>query len=489
MDPELLEFLSSYVSYGDFNFISMLNNNKAKYQLNRNVLPEFWDLYSQRLIEEKQNFNSGLGQCIKEFMPIIADIDITIDKEEDKEYNERLYTEEELLKIVTFFYDAIRYVLDDYSPDKLFCFILEKDKPVETNNSNIKNGFHIHFPFIFLSNTDITQHIYPRVAQRIEESKMFSRLGYSHSSDVLDKNIAKAGRYWLLYGSKKDSNYEYYKVTKIFNSRMKECYIKDVLTKNKLFNILHQEIKVDLTKNTSDSYYEYFLPHILNIQPGTRSNYVAKKDIECLEKKKLTKAKNINKLYEHKPIEEVMKISKKLMGMINPKRSDSYEEWIRIGWILYNIGDGCEEAFDMWNDFSKLTSRDNYSEAYCIDQWNNHMHKGNITFGSLRHFAEIDNPELYKEFCIDEKQQQMEASLTGSQTEFVTLVDIQNMSPCSFSNGQNPVSGNQCIQAFTQREKKKKCPPLPKDLVSQVYFTGLACVGIYIFVKIMEKSN
>jgi hypothetical protein len=67
------------------------------------------------------------------------------------------------------------------------------------------------------------------------------------------------------------------------------------------------------------------------------------------------------------------------------------------------------------------------------------------------------------------------------------------MSPCSFPNGQNPVTGNYCSQAFTQREKdkknNKKCPPLPKDVVSQVYFTGLACVGIYIFVKIMEKSN
>jgi len=88
-------------------------------------------------------------------------------------------------------------------------------------------------------------------------------------------------------------------------------------------------------------------------------------------------------------------------------------------------------------------------------------------------------------------------NITGSQTEFVTLVDIQNMSPCSFSNGQNPVSGNQCIQAFTQREKEKKyinknnkkCAPLPKDLITQTYFTGLACVGIYIFIKIMEKSN
>jgi hypothetical protein len=82
-------------------------------------------------------------------------------------------------------------------------------------------------------------------------------------------------------------------------------------------------------------------------------------------------------------------------------------------------------------------------------------------------------------------------NVTGTQTEFVTVLDIQNMDPCSFQNGQNPVTGQNCSQGFTQREKKnkKKCPPLPKDMVSQVYFTGLACVGIYIFYKIMEKSK
>ena len=85
-------------------------------------------------------------------------------------------------------------------------------------------------------------------------------------------------------------------------------------------------------------------------------------------------------------------------------------------------------------------------------------------------------------------------NVTGSETQFVTLLDIQNIDPCSFPNGTNPVTGASCSQGFTQREKKKnknnkKCPSLPKDIIAQTYFTGLACLGIFIFVKIMEKSN
>jgi hypothetical protein len=89
-------------------------------------------------------------------------------------------------------------------------------------------------------------------------------------------------------------------------------------------------------------------------------------------------------------------------------------------------------------------------------------------------------------------------NITGSESQFVTVVDIQNMDPCTFPNGQNPVTGEICGEGFTQREikikkakreKKNKNCPLPKDTVAQVYFTGLACLGIFIFYKLMQKSN
>ena len=89
-------------------------------------------------------------------------------------------------------------------------------------------------------------------------------------------------------------------------------------------------------------------------------------------------------------------------------------------------------------------------------------------------------------------------NITGSESQFVSVVDIQNMSPCTFPNNQNPVTGQFCGEGFSQREKKNnksnknknnnKCP-LPEDTLAQVYFAGLACVGIFIFYKVMEKSN
>jgi hypothetical protein len=82
--------------------------------------------------------------------------------------------------------------------------------------------------------------------------------------------------------------------------------------------------------------------------------------------------------------------------------------------------------------------------------------------------------------------------VSSEQTAFLTNIDIQNMDPCEFlpGSGINPVTGESCSEGFTQKKQKmKKYKVYPKDIVAQIYFTGLACVGLYIFYKIMEKSR
>lgn len=92
-------------------------------------------------------------------------------------------------------------------------------------------------------------------------------------------------------------------------------------------------------------------------------------------------------------------------------------------------------------------------------------------------------------------------NVSGQETQYVTLTDIQNMDPCTFSSGSNPVSGKGCVNAFTnysdtktksnknQNSNKNKNIGLPRDLTAQIYFASLAIVGVFILYKIMEKSN
>jgi hypothetical protein len=78
-------------------------------------------------------------------------------------------------------------------------------------------------------------------------------------------------------------------------------------------------------------------------------------------------------------------------------------------------------------------------------------------------------------------------NIKSSETHFVTLTDIKNMDPCSFSNGKNALTGQPCVQAFTTYEDSDM--GLPEDPLSQIYFASLSVLGIYILYKLMEKSK
>jgi len=72
----------------------------------------------------------------------------------------------------------------------------------------------------------------------------------------------------------------------------------------------------------------------------------------------------------------------------------------------------------------------------------------------------------------------------SSGTEYVALTDIQNMDPCWFKNGKNPITNNKCNESFQTHS-----PSLPEDPLAQLYFACLAGIGIYIFYKLMEKAR
>ena len=72
----------------------------------------------------------------------------------------------------------------------------------------------------------------------------------------------------------------------------------------------------------------------------------------------------------------------------------------------------------------------------------------------------------------------------SSETHYVTLTDIGNMDPCSFSNGYNPVTQTNCKETFQNNEIK-----IPDDPLAQIYFASLGMLGIFIFYRLMEKSN
>jgi len=78
-------------------------------------------------------------------------------------------------------------------------------------------------------------------------------------------------------------------------------------------------------------------------------------------------------------------------------------------------------------------------------------------------------------------------NVKSSETNYVTLADIQNMDPCIFSNRKNPITGQQCRETFQTNNDGEVM--MPDDPLAQLYFASLGLLGLFIFYRLMEKSR
>lgn len=78
----------------------------------------------------------------------------------------------------------------------------------------------------------------------------------------------------------------------------------------------------------------------------------------------------------------------------------------------------------------------------------------------------------------------------STETNYVTLTDIQNMDPCLFSNNKNPVTNANCNETFANfNDNSYTIFKKPTDTLAQIYFTSLSLLGLYMLYGIMVKNS
>lgn len=390
--------------------VSMLQP-KGKFVFNRQDLENFWDTYCNKIYENNDAI-IGVAEKPQQYMPVLADIDLKVKDSEDIKYGEHLYTDEQAEKIIGVYQSVLRNIVDNCMDENLVCVLLEKAVYFIGNDDNfyIKNGFHLHFPNLFLNKIDQEVHLIPRVQDIVQNMNIFSNLGIENSATVIDKSSCRVP--WLLYGSRKSEDMEPYKLTKIYNS---DC---EIINLDKAFRYYiiydHQEKKINIRNNIS-----YYLPRILSIIPFNRTTHEIKTGIICPMKEKLQQTKQ-NKNILKVSVEEALETSSKLLPMLSDWRASERNEWITIGWLLYNIGDGSTEALEQWIEFSSRCG-EKHDESVCVYEWDR-MIKKDLTIGTLRYFASIDSPEKYKEFINEQSQHYMKESINGSHNDIAKVL-------------------------------------------------------------------
>ncbi len=390
MDKSIVRFLQNKNGQNESHTHVSLITPKGNWDIQRKNTDEFWNLYCETFYNNK-DFISGLGEKPGKFItPILNDTDIKLPYNiKSHDLKKPLYNRTHITRVIKIYQDVLKEIINDYKPRYGICFLLEKDLPT-LKDGMISHGFHLHFPYTFMSKIDQSIHLIPRIRKKVFEQKVFEDLDMKDEptiNKIIDETYNK---HWLMYGSRKSVDRPYYKLSKIYNDVQKEISLKTALQEYVLRDT--NDNIIDFTKPNID----YHLPRILSIDPENKDVIDLIPTLQILPNKKIQKAKDKKQVTEIS-VSEAMIRTKKLMTLISPSRADNYHDWIEMGWILYCVGDGCEEALNLWIDFSsKAINQSNFSEKRCMYLWNNEMKNRGKTIASLYDLAKKDSPEQYE---------------------------------------------------------------------------------------------
>lgn len=82
-------------------------------------------------------------------------------------------------------------------------------------------------------------------------------------------------------------------------------------------------------------------------------------------------------------------------------------------------------------------------------------------------------------------------NIKSKDSKYLTTVDIKNMSPCWFIDKINPVTGSKCRETFSTLDNSYTNYPYDdtEELITQLYFSSIGVLGIYILLKLFEKKS
>lgn len=377
---------NNYVNDGFYSHVSLVSP-KGKYGLmSRPLLEKFWKVYSLAVQEGCPKL--GLAEVPQLYIPVLVDVDMKFNGDEIRYESGHFYSEEFVKKVVTVYQKVLRDIVilpeGETFERALKCIWLDKNPYKASGEAGEvwKNGFHLHFPNLFLSKVEQETRLIPEVKKYLGEK--YEEYGIEGS--IID---AKAiGNTWLLYGSVKDEGLKPYKVRCVYDEKCAALELPDALLDCVIYSENDERIRLDATNCVAH------FPRILSILPYGRIHSTIRKEATCMRDymPKLPRL-SAQRLQGNGP--DLVKI-RKLVDLLDSKRSESHDEWMTVGWALYNITNGAEEGLDIWVKFSLRT--DEHDEDRCIYEWSRMTNRGSFTIGSLIHFARSDDPAGYKNF-------------------------------------------------------------------------------------------
>lgn len=436
MKSKLTKFLQNNISPGNFYTHTSIFDPRGKLLIKTKDKEEFWDLYCSHV---EKGYKCSVTESPQIYTQFILDVDLKEKTKKDvadelksssqsedgkKKSVTKLYTTSQVKSLLKIVIKLFKTFLESYE-EKDFTSVLLAKKSYFTEDKlgNIyrKNGFHIHFPYLFLNSSEVKTQFLPKVISEVYKENVFGNIELEDVKKIIDAGIFTNP--CLIYGSSKAPTLKSYKIDKVFKADLNQMEITDFLLNYKIYRITGEEIEkgVDNCK--------FYIPRILSIIPchrkTTEFKNVIKKNslLEMSRKQQL-----VIEEYEGEDIKIKESEIEKYLNLVNPVRSESYSEWINMGWILYSITNGSDYGLKLWIRFSSQ-SPENFDDQVCIQFWSK-MYKGRYTINSLKRLAQIDNPIKFSNMLEKKTKSYLENSIYSSATH-VDVAEVLYMLYCN----------------------------------------------------------
>ena len=374
------------------NIVSMIYP-KGKYQIPPGTeKTRFWDLYSDAWMDTPLGLGESYSQQTDP-IPVLIDVDLKKEVFSESELDPetvRLYEDLHVDVLGKVYQKVLREILEmeNQPEDILECWIMEKKGYFKKKGDRLyfKNGFHLHFPKIFISREKQESVLLPRIRCELKMLEASQIPECTTPESYIDKSYVKGG-VWLLYGSRKEESLEPYLVTHALTSY-------GVRTDNPLTPLLNyalyneDESRIVLNEHNLIMY----LPRIFSVELGYRKEYVQEIRQDLPDCRSLRTRTFVWEQFSRSE-EEICDTVDALLPLLSKERSQDRNDWILVGWALFNIFNGNAQGLERWIQFSKQCP-EKFSQEVCEYEWSK-ITTRNITLGTLKYLARQDNPKEY----------------------------------------------------------------------------------------------
>lgn len=368
-EKELFQFLKEHKIHdkenNNFTHVSM-GKPYGKFNILDDEYNYFHELYKNEYLNGTK---LHLAEIHKDVSPLLIDLDFKF----DLECKERIFNKNDIIEIIKLYNDEIKNIFDITENEKLHSFVFMRNEPYQLVNKKLtRDGIHIIYPYI-VSEPNVQFYIRDNILKKI--GKILEHIPCKNSNhEIVDRDVIYKNA-WLIYGSSK-VNLKPYDLKFIFDENLNEININEYHFNGHnniidFFSIRNKKNSVLIKKDKK---------HLINkiiLTNNTSKNIV-------LKNKKKNKTFIIDESF------------KNIVLNISDEKADVYSSWINIGLALHNIDSENIELLQLWDEFSKKSSK--YEEGVCEKYWKkmNSM-TGGVSIGSLYHWSRESNIQKYNE--------------------------------------------------------------------------------------------